>query len=75
MPTNQQPEITGNTDNIENDEQRDILRVYNLVLELKEARQAKKIAVREHTEEINRIQAEIEELINKDNSVAEDAAE
>lgn len=40
-------------------------RVYNLVLDLKRIRQEKKQAMRIFKEEQNRVEAEIEEIINR----------
>lgn len=52
---------------------RDAQRVYNLTLELKEAKNTKKQAVRMHNEEIKRIQAEIDEILNREPVVPDQA--
>lgn len=56
--TNVVPETT--------DAQRDAERVYRLVLDLKRAKQEKKVATRMLGEEVKRIQAEIDEIINRE---------
>lgn len=40
-------------------------KIYNLVVELEEAKKNKKISMRVHNEEIKRIQAEIKELLDE----------
>ena len=50
------------------DAARDAERVYNLTLDLKRAKREKKEAVRMHNEEIRRVQAEIDEIINREPS-------
>ena len=62
-----QPETT--------DASRDAARVYNLTLDLKRAKQEKKVASRMHGEEIRRIQAEIDEIINREPVVPDEPAE
>ena len=57
-PQTPEPETT--------DAQRDAERVYNLVLDLKRAKQEKNTAVAMHNEEIARVQAEIDEIINRE---------
>lgn len=57
---NPQPETTDAT--------RDAERVYNLTIELKEAKAQKKQAIRMHNEELRRIQAEIDEILNREPS-------
>lgn len=42
-------------------------RVYNLTIELKEAKAAKKAAMGGHTDEIKRIEAEIKEVLTEEN--------
>lgn len=49
------------------DQSQDAQRVYQLTLELKYAKRAKKEANRMNNEEVKRIQAEIEEIINREN--------
>ena len=49
-------------------------RIYNLTVELKEARRTKKTATKEANEEIKRIESEIEELIEaEENNNGQDA--
>lgn len=61
MPRNQsQPETT--------DADRDAERVYNLNLDLKRAKSEKREAVRMHNEEIRRVQGEIDEILNREQS-------
>ena len=55
------------------DSTRDADRIYNLNLELKEAKREKKIATQMHNGEIRRIQAEIDEILNRE-QVIPDAA-
>ncbi|RTL07624.1 hypothetical protein EKK58_00185 [Candidatus Dependentiae bacterium] len=54
------------------DAARDAERVYNLTLDLKRAKREKKEAVRMHNEEIRRVQAEIDEIINREPSQADE---
>lgn len=54
---------------------RDAERVYNLTLDLKRAKREKKEAVRMHNEDIRRIQAEIDEIINREQSQPDEPTE
>jgi hypothetical protein len=54
------------------DAARDAERVYNLTLDLKRAKREKKEAVRMHNEEIRRVQAEIDEIINREPSLPDE---
>lgn len=57
------------------DAARDAERVYNLTLDLKRAKSEKKEAVRMHNEEIRRVQAEIDEIINREPSQPDEPAD
>jgi hypothetical protein len=46
-------------------------KIYNLVVELEEAKRDKKDMVKGYNENIKRIQAEIKELLTENNSIAE----
>ncbi len=48
-------------------------KLYNLYLELLEAKQDKKDTVKAHSENIKRIESEIKELLDEDKEQAEDA--
>lgn len=56
------------------DATRDAERVYNLTLDLKRAKAEKREAVRMHNEEIRRVQAEIDEIINREPSQPDEEA-
>ena len=56
------------------DATRDAGRVYNLTLDLKRAKQEKRAAMRMHNEETRRIQAEIDEIINREPSQPDNPA-
>lgn len=44
-------------------------KIYNLVIELEQAKKNKKIVMKVHNEEIKRIQAEIKELLAENNEI------